>query len=239
MIGGPVQPGFRQSQDPYSTGQDGRWEGAAEQTRFLQQVLANFGVSLLVASLGAFLAWQLPPAAFLPLVVVEFVLLLAVVFARRSARVGPVLLYAFALVSGATTVPLLLWAIGTTGGTAVIYNALGVSGSVFCAMAWYGYTAKRDLSGWGPFLMIGLIGSLVASFVGIFITRSTGFELLISTVIVITFTGFVAYDLNQIKAKWREYDVTTATLTLYLDFLNLFTAILRILAILNGGGRRD
>ena len=98
---------------------------------------------------------------------------------------------------------------------------------------------RRDLSGWAPFLWIGLIGSLVASLVGLFITRSTGFELLLSTVIVITFTGFAAYDLNQIKARWREFDVTSATLTLYLDFMNLFISILRILAILGGGGSRD
>ena len=161
-------------------------------------------------------------------------------FARRVAGLAPFLVFGFALVSGALTYPTLLWATRVTGGTGVVVNALAVTGGVFVAMASYGMVSKRDLAGWAPFLWIGLIGSIIASFVGLFFFQTAGFQLLLSMAIVITFTGFVAYDINQIKANWREYDVMSATLTLYLDFLNLFLAILRILAILNGGGsRRD
>jgi len=209
------------------------------QAMFMQRVLANFGATLLMASMGAYVGWSLPVEFYLPLVLVEFGLLLAVVFLRRMARVGPLLLFGFAAISGATTVPVIQWAIAVTHGTAVVYNALAATGAVFCVMAWYGSATKRDLSGWSTFLWMGLIGALVASFVGLFVAHSTGFELMLSGGIVIVFTGFVAYDINQIRENWRAYDVTGATLNLYLDFLNLFVGILRILAVLNGMDRRD
>lgn len=226
--------------EPQSQTQYGSWAGGGAQSdaqaAYMQRVLANFGFSLFLAAGGAYAAWNLDPAMYLPLVIIEFVLLLAAVFVRKSSTASPFLVYAFAAVSGATTVPMIKWAIGYTQGTAVVYNALGATGAIFCAMAWYGMTTKRDLSGWGTFLFMGLIGSLIASFIGIFITHSPMYGVMVSAVVTIVMTGFIGYDINQIKKNWQVYDVNVATLNLYLDFLNLFVNLLRILAMLSGGG---
>lgn len=224
-----------QSQTPY-----GSWTGGGNpseaQAQYIQRVLSNFGFSLLMAAGGAYAGWNLPPSAYLPLVLVEFALLFAAMLVRRSSTASPLLVYAFAAVSGATTVPMIRWAIGFTGGTAVVYNALGATGAVFCAMAWYGTSTQRDLSGWGTFLNMGLIGAVIASFIGIFITHTPVYQMMISSVVVIVMTGFIGYDINQIKRNWQVYDINVATLNLYLDFLNLFVHLLRILAMLSGGG---
>lgn len=237
MYPGTVQP---QHQVPVGSWGSGVSEQEA-QAQFMQRVLGNFGFTLLLAAAGAFLGWRLPPVAYPILMIIEFILLIAAVLVRKSSAASPVLVYAFAAVSGATTVPIIHWAMATTGGTAVVYNALGATGAVFCAMAWYGSSSRRDLSGWGTFLYVGLFGALIASLIGIFITHSVMFHIMISSVCVIVFTGFIAYDINQIKANWRNYDINIATLNLYLDFLNLFVHLLRLMAILsgNGGSSRD
>ena len=207
------------------------------QVAFLQQVLSNFGFTLLLAASTAYAAWGLPREWFLPLIVLELVLAFAASLSRGSATTSAALVYAFAAVSGATTVPLLKWALHTTGETGVIYNALAVTGAIFMGMAWYGSSTRRDLSSWSTFLTMGLLGSLVVSVIGLFVGYSTVGQLVLSSVVVITFAGFVAYDLQSIRDGWRQHTVATATLTLYLDFLNLFVNLLRILVLINGGGR--
>jgi FtsH-binding integral membrane protein len=237
MYPGTVQP---QHQAPMGSWGGGMSEAEA-QAQYLQKVLGNFGFSLLLAAAGAWAGWRLSPGTYGILMLVEFALLLAAVFVRRSSTASPLLVYAFAAISGATTVPIIQWAMHYTGSTAVVYNALGATGAVFCAMAWYGNVAKRDLSGWGTFLYVGLFGALIASLIGLFITHSAMYHIMVSAVCVIVFTGFIAYDINMIKRNWRTYDINIATLNLYLDFLNLFVNLLQIMAMLsgNGGGRRN
>ena len=203
----------------------------------MQQVLNNFGFTLLLAASTAYAAWGLDRSWFGALMVIELLLVLGLVFARTSGAVGGALVYAFAAVSGATTVPLLQWALRSTGETGVIYNALGITGAIFMGMAWYGSNTRRDLVTWSTFLQMGLFGTLIASLVGLFVGYSTVTQLVISSAVVITFSGFVAYDLQMIRRTWRSHDVHSATLTLYLDFMNLFVHLLRILVLLNGGGR--
>ncbi len=240
-----MYPGTIEPQTQY---RPGSWGGGASeqeaQNQFLRQVLQNFGFSLLLAAGGAYAVWSmnLAPQMYLPLTLVEFGLILAMTVFRRRATVNPLLVYIFAIVSGATTVPIMQWAVHTTHGTSVIYNALGATGAIFFAMAWYGNSSQRNLAGWSTFLFMGLFGALIASFIGIFLTHSPLFNVMLSAVVVVVMTGLVAYDINQIKLNWRAYDVNVATLNLYLDFLNLFVNILRIMAILSGGGgggRRD
>lgn len=231
MYPGTTQP---QYQTPVSYGYGASVEAA--QAQFLQRVLANFGFTLLLAAAGAFFGWDLRPEAYLPLTIVYFVLIFACMFVRRSSTASPFLVYAFAAVSGAMTVPIIQWAMHYTGSTAVVFNALGATGAIFCAMAIYGKAANRDLSGWGTFLFMGLIGAIIASLIGIFITHSAIYNVMVSSVCVVVFTGFIAYDINQIKLNWQRYDINIATLNLYLDFLNLFIHLLRIMAILSGNG---
>jgi FtsH-binding integral membrane protein len=99
----------------------------------------------------------------------------------------------------------------------------------------WGYTTQRDLSGWGSFLFIGLIGVILASLVNIFLASSM-LQWIISCVGVLVFAGLTAYDTQQIKEMYDANDDGTATgrksimgaLRLYLDFLNLFLMLLNL-----------
>ncbi len=113
-----------------------------------------------------------------------------------------------------------------------------VTAGTFGAMTLVGYTVKKDLSGLGRFLIMALIGLIIATLVNIFVASST-LSWIITYVGVLIFVGLTAYDTQKIKNMLREYgseanEVTMklalmGSLTLYLDFINLFLYLLRIL----------
>jgi hypothetical protein len=103
-------------------------------------------------------------------------------------------------------------------------------------MSLWGYTTRRDLTGVGSFLFMGLIGIVIASLVGMF-WHSSALQWVISVVGVIIFTGLTAYDTQSIKESYYVGDDGTiagkkaimGALRLYLDFINLFLMLLRLL----------
>ncbi len=110
-----------------------------------------------------------------------------------------------------------------------------VTASTFGAMALYGYTTKKDLTSWGSFLFMGLIGVVIAGLVNIFL-QSSAMQMVISAISVLVFTGLTAYDTQNIKDIYYESDslevagkkAIFGALRLYLDFINLFLALLRL-----------
>jgi len=120
-----------------------------------------------------------------------------------------------------------------------ITSTFFVCAATFVACSIYGYTTKRDLTSIGGFMTMGLIGIIIASVVNIFI-RSSAMHMIIGYVGVLVFVGLTAYDTQKLKAMAlsQPADVGAATvrkgaimgaLTLYLDFINLFLMLLRIL----------
>lgn len=116
-----------------------------------------------------------------------------------------------------------------------------ITAATFLAMSLYGYTTRTDLARFGSFLIMGLIGIIIAALVNAFLA-STALQLVISLVGVIIFVGLTAYDTQRIKEIYLESDSTIVAgkkaimgaLALYLDFLNLFILILQLT-----GERRD
>lgn len=119
-----------------------------------------------------------------------------------------------------------------------------ITAGMFGAMAVYGLVTKRDLSGWGSFLFMGLIGIIIASIVNIFL-KSPGMYWVTSMIGVLIFTGLTAYDVQKIKTMGEQgimeqgaEAITKGSimgaLALYLDFINLFLMLLRFF-----GGSRD
>ena len=110
-----------------------------------------------------------------------------------------------------------------------------ITAGTFAGMSLYGYTTKKDLSKFGSFLMMGLIGIIIASLVNIFL-QSSAMHFLISVVGVLVFVGLTAYDTQNIKNEYADYyDEETAgklaisgALRLYLDFINLFIMLLHL-----------
>jgi FtsH-binding integral membrane protein len=119
---------------------------------------------------------------------------------------------------------------------ASITQVFFVTAATFGAMSLYGYTTKRDLTGWGSFLMMGLFGIIIASIVGFFV-QSTALQFVISVAGVLIFTGLTAYDTQKIKEIYYVGDDGTVAgrkaiigaLNLYLDFINLFIMLLRLI----------
>ena len=127
---------------------------------------------------------------------------------------------------------------------ASIASTFVITAGMFGAMAVYGLVTKRDLSGWGSFLFMGLIGLIIASIVNIFL-KSSGVYWVTSMIGVLIFTGLTAYDVQKIKRMGEEGIMSQGqeaitkgsimgALALYLDFINLFLMLLRIF-----GGSRD
>jgi FtsH-binding integral membrane protein len=110
-----------------------------------------------------------------------------------------------------------------------------ISAATFGALSIWGYTTRRDLSGFGTFLVMGVIGIVIASVVNIFL-RSTGLDWMISIIGVGVFAGLTAYDTQRIKGMYDPADDATSAgrkavlgaLSLYLDFINLFMMMLRL-----------
>ena len=110
-----------------------------------------------------------------------------------------------------------------------------ITAATFAAMSLYGYTTRRDLSGFGSFLFMGLIGIIIASLVNIFL-QSSAMSFAISVIGVLVFVGLTAYDTQKIKEWYVAADdgatmgkkAIFGALNLYLDFINLFLMLLRL-----------
>jgi FtsH-binding integral membrane protein len=127
------------------------------------------------------------------------------------------------------------------GGIFLVYTGTSIArvffitAATYGAMSLYGYTTRSDLSGFGSFLLMGLIGIVIASIVNIFI-ESSALQFAISIIGVIVFVGLTAYDTQRIKEMYLESDTdeiagkkaVLGALALYLDFINLFMLLLQL-----------
>lgn len=211
---------------------------AAESERlFFAGVFGWMGTGLaLTASIGYVVANSPALMAqvmglFMPLMLVELGLafVLGLFASRMSGIVAGLLFLAYASLSGLTfSVFFLVYELGSMA------SIFFLTAAMFGAMAVYGMTTKKDLSGWGPFLFMGLIGVVIAAVVNLFL-RNTMMEFIISCAMVVVFTGLTAYDvqkLRQLHASNNGTAVSSLSVTgafmLYLDFVNLFIALLRL-----------
>lgn len=122
--------------------------------------------------------------------------------------------------------------------TNTIITAFGVSAGMFAGMALIGFTTKKDLTGMGQFLVMVLIGAVIASLINVFLIGSTGMSLLVSGIVVVVAAGLTAYHTQAIKQLYLVQGgkgnlAILGALMLYVDFINMFLALLRIF----GGGR--
>jgi FtsH-binding integral membrane protein len=165
-----------------------------------------------------------------------FVLALSFGIQRMSAGTAILLFWIYAVVMGLSLGGIFLVYTGTS-----IARVFFITAATFAAMSLYGYTTNADLSRMGAFLLMGLIGLVIASLVNIFI-GSSALQFAISIIGVIVFVGLSAYDTQRIKEMYLESDSTEiggkkavlGALALYLDFINLFMMLLQLF-----GQRRD
>jgi len=205
--------------------------GDASTAALVGGVPAKIAKDLWLTSLGVaiYASWLKWVIAFSPLIIVF-------VFAARinqmSTTSAQAVFWLFAALMGLSLSS--IFAIYThTSITRIFFIAAATFGSV----SLYGYTTKRDLTQFGSFLMMGVIGLVIASVVNAFL-GSTGLQFAISVLAVLIFTGLTAYDTQQIKDNYYSYSgagqeavsksAISGALSLYLDFINIFIALLQL-----------
>ena len=146
-----------------------------------------------------------------------------------------------------STLQILFWSFATLMGLSMstiflVYTGVSIAqtffavAAAFAGLSLWGYTTKKDLSGWGTFLIMGVVGLLVAMLINIFL-QSPAMMLAISAIGVLLFAGLTAYDTQRIKSMYdyvRGTDmmgkvVIMGALSLYLDFINMFTFLLQFM----------
>jgi uncharacterized protein len=159
-----------------------------------------------------------------------FVLALSFGIRRMNAGTAMALFWIYAAVMGLSLGSIFLVFTGAS-----IARVFFITAATYGAMSLYGYTTRSDLSGVGSFLLMGLIGIVIASIVNIFI-ESSAIQFAISIIGVVVFVGLTAYDTQRIKQMYLESDTAEiagkkavlGALALYLDFINLFMMLLQL-----------
>ena len=192
------------------------------------QVVAQMGriplTSFGVAIYGSPLKWvvMLAPLAF--------VFFFSFKINSMQASSARTLFFVFSAAMGVSISSLLLVYTGAS-----VYRAFFITAAAFGGLSLFGYTTRRDLSPMGSFLIMGVIGLVIASLVNMFV-QSTGFQFALSALAVLIFSGLTAYDTQAIKSMYFAgdgYEVQTkksvnGALMLYLDFINIFMALLNL-----------
>lgn len=138
--------------------------------------------------------------------------------------------WGFSAVMGISLTPIL---VAYTG--ASVARVFLITAAMFGGMSIYGYTTKKDLTGMGSFLIMGVWGIIIASIINMFM-QSPGLSYAISIITVIAFTGLTAYDTQNIRQIYYQNDSSdtasrkaiSGALSLYLDFINMFIAMMRL-----------
>jgi FtsH-binding integral membrane protein len=207
---------------------------------YLLSVFNYMGLGLALTGLVAFLVAS-TPALYVPiftsplkwvvmLAPLGFVFFLGARLHAMSVSAAQTTFWLFAAVMGLSMASIFLIFTGAS-----IARVFFITAAMFGATALYGYTTKRDLSQFGSFLFMGLIGIVVAGLVNLFLA-SSALQFAISVIAVLVFTGLTAWDMQRLKGDYYAYETgevmqkgaIMGALSLYLNFINLFTALLHL-----------
>lgn len=169
-----------------------------------------------------------------PLMLGLFVASLVTIFgvmANRNSGVGLALLGVFSVLEGVLIGPLMARYLHMSGGSQLVMTAASLTAAATFGCAVYAITSRRSFSHWGGFLFAALLVLVVASILAIFI-HSTMLHLALSVAGALLFTVYMLFDISEVVTG-RETNYISAALSIYLDMLNLFLDLLRILGILN------
>ncbi|HEY9071132.1 MAG TPA: Bax inhibitor-1 family protein [Candidatus Ozemobacteraceae bacterium] len=217
--------GAQEASWPESQQRRAMWTGMS-QTTFMSRVLPYFGGGLVLTAIGTAFAKNAGTGMLIVAVVLNFVLYFALMWNRHTPGLNVALFYGYTFVNGLMLGPLV--ALANMINPWLVVQALGLTAVGFFAIATYVMTTGKDFSGLGPFLIAGLLVVIVAGLLNLFV-GGAGLGLGISILSAVLFMGFTAYDMSNIMLKFRDEEYILATVELYLDFINLFVALLRIL----------
>jgi modulator of FtsH protease len=196
-------------------------------------------LSMIPTVLGAFIGVQaqIPmPGGFMG-VVITLAILFGFIWAiekNKESGIGVALLLGFTFVMGLLLTPLLTRTLGYSNGGSLIMTAFGGTATILVVMASYATVTKRDFSMMGKWLFAGVIVMILAGIANIFLQMPV-LSIVISVLVIGIFSAYILYDVQQI-VNGGETNYISATLALYLDVYNIFTAMLNLLGL---AGDRD
>jgi FtsH-binding integral membrane protein len=215
---------------------------AVSRNRVLRNTYWLLALSMIPTVLGAWLGVQLNFSLFAGSPMIGFVLFMAIAFGffyaiekTKNSALGVAVLLGFTFFMGLMLSRLIQYTLGYSNGGALIMTAFGGTAVIFGAMATIATVSKRDFSGMGKWLFVGVLVILVASVANIFL-HMPALQLAISTIAIGIFSAYILYDVQQV-VNGGETNYISATLSIYLDVYNVFVNLLSLLGIL--GGNRD
>ncbi len=215
---------------------------ATEQNRVLRNTYWLLALSMVPTVLGAWVGVTTGFSFFAGSPFIGFLLFMGIAFGFffaiekfKNSGIGVALLLGFTFFMGLMLSRLIGAVLGFSNGAALIGMAFGGTALVFFGMATLATTIKRDISGMGKWLMVGVIGLIAASVANIWLQMPALF-LTVSVLAIVIFSAFILYDLKRI-IDGGETNYVTATLSVYLSVYNVFQSLLSILGIF--GGERD
>jgi len=197
-------------------------DAGAAAARVGHTMLTSFGVAMFVSPLK----WVFILAPLAMVFVISFGI------NRLKPATAQLLFWAFSALMGISLSSIFLVYTHTS-----IVRVFFITAAAFGALSLYGYTTKRDMSGMASFLFMGLIGVVIASVVNLFVASSM-LQFIVSVVGVLVFAGLTAYDTQRLKSEYLygamegdgyERSAILGALSLYLNFINLFTLLLQLL----------
>ncbi|MFB5192282.1 Bax inhibitor-1/YccA family protein [Alicyclobacillus fastidiosus] len=208
------------------------------QNRVLGRVFFGLFGTLLAALVGVLVGTQIPTLLIGVLGIVELVMLFVAMFRQRKRAIGFPFVYAFTFISGVTLWPN-IHHYAVTLGAGLVIQALGVSAGAFLIAAIVASRTSMDFSFLGGFLFIGLMALLLMGLIALFTGFSSTMNLAYSLIGIGVFIGYILFDINRIaKYGISEQAVPLVVLSLYLDFVNLFLFVLRLMGVLGSSDRR-
>ncbi|ARN21334.1 Bax inhibitor-1/YccA family protein [Piscinibacter gummiphilus] len=211
----------------------------AERNRVLRNTYWLLALSMVPTVLGAWVGVATGFNFFAANPFIGFIAFMAIAFGFfyaiekfKNSGVGVALLLGFTFFMGLMLSRLIGAVLGFSNGSQLIMMAFGGTALVFIGMASLASTLKRDISGLGKWLMVGVIGLIVASVANIWL-QLPALMLTVSVLAIVIFSAFMLYDLKRV-IDGGETNYITATLAIYLDVYNVFVNLLSILGIFGG-----
>ncbi|MDP1574119.1 MAG: Bax inhibitor-1/YccA family protein [Coxiellaceae bacterium] len=214
------------------------YQSALSTHTVLRNTYFLLSLTLLFSALTAGIAMKIsaPPLNIFIQVIGMFGLLFLTMYLRDSVW-GLVSIFAFTGFTGYTLGPVMnMYLREFTNGSQLIMTALGATGVIFIALSGYVLTTKKDFSFMGGFLFVALLGAFLVSVIGMLFQLPMT-QIVVSGAFVVIFSGYILFNTSQIL-HGGETNYIMATITLYLDILNLFLSLLRILSYFAGNNRQ-
>ena len=208
----------------------------AQIVSFVKETYKLFAASMLAGAAGAYVGIPMASAihSFIwPLFFLEIGLLIGLHFVKHKPGVNLAVLFAFTFTTGITLAPLLSMVLGMSGGAAIIGNAFAMTAFIVGGMSLFAIKTTKDFTGYGKPLMIALIVIIVGSLLNAFLIESSMLHIMIQAAVVLLFSILVVFDTQNIIQGNLDSPIDGAV-ALYLDFLNIFTALLQLFGIFGG-----